>query len=110
MRKLSEHSCNINSTERNLKSIKHNKNIYDIFISSLTCGHFNLLFAESILINFPSDIFLGAKFFILKWRKLEKEISNQYCFTTMYTIIAFMHSNSVFNFAPNMNDRPQSSI
>lgn len=75
MRKLSEHSCNINSRERNLKSIKHNKNIYNIIISSLMCGHFNLLLAESILVNLTSDIFLGAKFFIIKWRKLEKEIS-----------------------------------
>lgn len=59
MRKLSEHSCNINSREWNLKTKKHNKNIYNIIISSLMCGHFYLLYAESILVNLPSDIFLG---------------------------------------------------
>lgn len=42
-------------------------------ISSLMCGHFNLLFAESILVNLPSDIFPAAKFFILKWRPIGKD-------------------------------------
>lgn len=73
-----------------------------MMISSLMCDHFNLLLIKSILINLLNDIFLEAKFFMLKWRPIGKGdfFSNQYCFITMYITITSIHSYSGFNFTP----------